>query len=410
MAGTEATMEAALAAELAALAEAGLRRRPPAVEGRRGAAVRVDGRTAVDFSSNDYLGLAADPRLAEAAAAALRDAGTGAAAARLISGTHPMHEALEVDLARLKGTEAALLFPTGYAANTGAIPALVGRGDAVYSDALNHASLIDGCRLSRATSRVFPHLDLDALDAQLRADAGQFRRRLVVVDAVFSMDGDLFPLDRLVETARRHGAWSYVDDAHGTGVLGREGRGAAEHWGVEGALDVRMGTLGKALGTAGAFVAGSRTLREWLLNRARSFVFSTGTPPALAAATREALRIAAAEPWRRERVRENARRLRAGLAALGWSAPGEGDGHIIPVPVGDAAAVVAAGAALRARGFLVGAVRPPTVPAGTSRLRLTVTAAHTADDVDALLATLAQVLPASSADAAAPLSTPSRTS
>lgn len=386
-------MEAALAAELATLEAAGLRRRPSAVEGRRGAVVRVDGRAAVDFSSNDYLGLAADPRLARAAATALADAGTGAAAARLISGTHPLHEALEADLARLKGAEAALLFPTGYAANTGAIPALVGRGDAVYSDALNHASLIDGCRLSRATSRVFAHLDVDALDAQLRADAGHFRRRLVVVDAVFSMDGDLFPLDRLVEVARRHGAWSYVDDAHGTGVLGREGRGAAEHWGVEGELDVRMGTLGKALGTAGAFVAGSHALREWLLNRARPFVFTTATPPSLAAATREALRIAAAEPWRRERVRQNARRLRAGLAALGRPAPGEPDGHIVPVPVGDAATAVAAGAALRARGFLVGAVRPPTVPAGTSRLRLTVTAAHTADEVDALLGALADVLP-----------------
>lgn len=402
-------MEAVLAAELAALETAGLRRHPHAVEGRRGAAVRVDGRASTDFSSNDYLGLAADRRLAEAAAAALRDAGTGAAAARLISGTHPLHQALEADLARLKGVEAALLFPTGYAANTGTIPALVGRGDAVYSDALNHASLIDGCRLSRATSRVFPHLDIDALDAQLRADAGHFRRRLVVVDAVFSMDGDLFPLDRLVEVACRHGAWTYVDDAHGTGVLGREGRGSAEHWGVEGQVDVRMGTLGKALGTAGAFVAGSRTLREWLLNRARSFVFTTGTPPALAAATREAVRIAAAEPWRRERVRENAHRLRAGLAALGRSAPGEADGHIVPVPVGDAAAVVAAGAALRARGFLVGAVRPPTVPAGTSRLRLTVTAAHTAEEIDALLAALADVLPASPsgngrADAPAPSS------
>lgn len=395
MAGeTTTTMEAALAADLDALERAGLRRVARPVEGRRGAEVRgEDGRVLVDFSSNDYLGLAADPRLAEAAAAALRQAGTGAAAARLISGEHPMHRALERELAAFKGTPAALLFPTGHAANVGTIPALVGRGDAVYSDALNHASLIDGCRLSRAEVRVFPHASVDALQAMLREDVGRFRRRLVVVDAVFSMDGDLFPLDRLVEVAKRHGAWTYVDDAHGTGVLGAEGRGSAERWGVEGEVDVVMGTLGKALGTAGAFVAGSRTLCDWLLNRARSSVFTTATPPALAAATLASLRIVREEPWRRDRLRGTARRLRAGLAALGTRVPGEPDGHVIPVPVGDPALTVRAGAALRERGFLVGAIRPPTVPAGTSRLRLTASAAHTPAQTDALLAALAEILP-----------------
>ncbi|HYJ78795.1 MAG TPA: 8-amino-7-oxononanoate synthase [Longimicrobiaceae bacterium] len=365
------------------------------VEKRRGAQVRVEGRPTVDFASNDYLGLAADPRLASAAGAALGRAGTGAAAAPLICGHHPLHQALERELAALKGAAAALLFSSGYAANLGAIPALVGRGDAVYSDALNHASLIDGCRLSRAETRIFPHADPDALDALLAGDAGRFRRRLIVVDAVFSMDGDLFPLDALVRVARRHGAWTYVDDAHGTGVLGAGGRGAAERWGVEGEIDVVMGTLGKALGAAGAFVAGSAAVRDLLLNRARSFVFSTAPPPALAAAALEALRIVRGEPWRRERLRANARRLRGGLRALGRPAGGEPDGHIVPVVIGAADATVSAGDALREAGYLVGAVRPPTVPAGTSRLRITLSAAHTDEEVDGLLAALAEVLPGS---------------
>ena len=382
-----------LAAGLRDLERAGLRRALRRVERLPGGGVAVDGRAAVDVSSNDYLGLAADPRLAEAAARALREGGTGAGAARLLSGNHPLHDALEAELARTKRAEAALLFPSGYAANTGAIPALVGRGDAVYSDALNHASLIDGCRLSRAEVRVFPHADVDALDALLREDRGRYRRRLIVVDGVFSMDGDLFPLDRGVEVARRHGAWTYVDDAHGTGVLGREGRGATEHWGVEGEIDVVMGTLGKALGTSGAFVAGSAVLREWLLNRARTFVFTTGSPPALAAATLEALRIAREEPWRRARVRENAVRLRAALARMGRPAPGAADGWIVPVIVGDERDTMRAAEALLDRGFLAGAVRPPTVPPATARLRISLSAAHAPEQVDALAAALAEVLP-----------------
>ena len=390
--GHGGTMDAVLAAELGALEGAGLRRTLRAVSGRRGAQVEVDGRTMADFSSNDYLGLASDPRLAEVASAALGSAGTGAAAARLISGNHPLHEALEHEIAAFKRAQAALLFPTGHAANVGAIPALVGRGDAVLSDALNHASLIDGCRLSRAAVRVFPHADVDALEEMLREDGGRFRRRMIVVDAVFSMDGSLFPLDRLVEVARRHGAWTYLDDAHGTGVLGQGGRGSAEHWGVEGEVDVVMGTLGKALGTAGAFVAGSRLLRDWLLNRARSSVFTTGTPPALAAATLESLRIVRDEPWRRDRLRDNARRIRQGLRELGVEPAGEPDGHIIPVPLGSPERTVRAGAALLSRGFLVGAVRPPTVPEGTSRLRLTASAAHTPEQIGGLLSALADVL------------------
>jgi 8-amino-7-oxononanoate synthase len=385
------SLDEALEAEVRSLERAGLRRRLWEVERRRGAEVRREGRSLVDFSSNDYLGLASDPRVANAVAGALRDGGVGAAAARLISGNHPLHEALERELACFKRAEAALLFGSGYLANCGALPALAERGDILYSDALNHASLIDGCRLSRAEVRVFPHADLDALEEMLRDDSRRFRRRWIVADAVFSMDGDLFPLGRAVEIARRHGAWIYLDDAHGTGVLGADGRGAAEHWGVEGEVEVTLGTLGKALGGSGAFLAGSRTMREWLLNRARSFVFTTGTPPALAAGTLEALRIVKEEPGRRARLREHAHHLRRGLRALGREVE-DGPGHIVPVRIGDARGCVQVGQALAERGFLVGAVRPPTVPEGTSRLRITLSSAHTPEQVDGLLGALGETL------------------
>jgi 8-amino-7-oxononanoate synthase len=383
----------ALAAELDTLAEAGLRRSLRMVEHRQGAEIVLDGRPAVDFSSNDYLGLAGDPRLADAVAAALRRNSTGAAAARLISGNHPAHAALEFALARFKRTEGTLLFGSGYTANIGTIPALVGRRDVIYADALNHASLLDATRLARAEVRVFPHRHIPSLRRMLADDRGKFRRRLIVVDGVFSMDGDLFPLDELVPLAREFDAWTYVDDAHGTAVLGAHGRGCTEHFGVEGEIDVVMGTLGKALGTSGAFIAGSATLIEYLLNRARAFVFTTGSPPALAAATLEALYIVQREPWRRERLLANARRLRDGLAAMGRPVEGTQTGYIIPILIGSVDTTMQVGMALREAGYLVGAVRPPTVPIGTSRLRVTVSAAHTDQQIDGLLHTLADVLP-----------------
>lgn len=387
-----ATLDEALAAELDTLERAGLRRTLRTVEHRRGAEIVLDGRPAVDFSSNDYLGLAGDERLASAATGMLQRNGTGAAAARLISGNHPVHAALEFELARFKRTEAALLFASGYAANIGAIPALVGRRDVIYADALNHASLIDAARLARAELRVFPHLHLASLERMLADDTERFRRRLIVVDGMFSMDGDLFPLDELLPLAREHGAWTYVDDAHATGVLGATGRGSAEHFGVEGQISVTMGTLGKALGTSGAFIAGSSTLVEYLLNRARAFVFTTGSPPALAAAALEALAIVQREPWRRDALRDNARRLRRGLAAMGRPADGDASGYVVPVLLGGAEETMRVGRALRQRGFLVGAVRPPTVPMGTSRLRITLSAAHDASQIDALLDALRETL------------------
>jgi 8-amino-7-oxononanoate synthase len=390
----DATLDDVLANELDKLSRAGLRRTLRAVHGRTGAEVVISGHAVADFSSNDYLGLASDPRVAAAAITALGEDATGAAAARLISGNHPAHEMLERDIARFKQTDAALLFGSGYLANTSVIPALAGPRDALYTDALNHASLIDGCRLSRAEVRVLPHGDAGAFGAALGADRGRFRRRLIVVDGVFSMDGDLAPLGELTAIAREHGAWMYVDDAHGTGVLGAHGRGTTEHFGVEGSVEIMMGTLGKAFGVAGAYVAGSRPLIDYLTNRARGFVFTTGSPPALAAAATTALRIARAEPERRDRVRTVARRLRAGLASLGHECPGHPDGHIIPVAIGEAGETVRVGATLAARGFLVGAVRPPTVPIGTSRLRITASAAHTDSQIDGLLDAIATALPA----------------
>ena len=388
------SLEGALSQELTALERAGLRRRLRALHGRAGASVADKARVLHDFSSNDYLGLASDPRLTAAAAAALSTAGTGAAAARLISGHHELHELLERALARFTGTDAALLFPTGYSANVGAIPALVGHRDAIYSDVLNHASLIDGCRLSRADVHVIPHGDIATLERALDRQRGRYRRRLIVVEGIYSMDGDLYPLDALVPLARRHDAWIYLDDAHGMGVLGPGGRGSAEHWGLAQGIDVVMGTLGKAFGVAGAFVAGSRPLVDYLTNRARAFVYSTGSPPALAAAALAALEIVAQEPERRARLQANARRLRAGLATHGRPAGGgPEDGHIVPVMIGASDATMAVGATLEAAGFLVGAIRPPTVPDGTARLRITVSAAHDRATIDKLLGVLASALP-----------------
>lgn len=388
--GIATSLDAALAADLATLDRAGLRRVLRPTMRRHGAHVEIDGRDAIDFSSNDYLGLASDPRLTVAIIDALRDAALGAGAARLISGDHPLHETLERELAEFKKTEAALLFGSGYLANVGTIPALVGRRDVIYADALNHASLIDACRLSRAELRTFPHLDLAELATLLDADRGKFRRRLIVVDGVFSMDGDMFPLCELVNIAQAYDAWTYVDDAHGTGVLGEHGRGSAEHWKIEGQIDVVMGTLGKAFGVAGAYVTGSRVLIDYLMHRARSFVFTTAQPPALAAAVSAALRIVQSEPELRARLRRNAARVRSALKI-----PGPTDGHIVPVLIGESDTTMSVGRELRERGILVGAVRPPTVPLGTSRLRITISAAHTDSDIDRLIENLKQVLPRS---------------
>lgn len=389
---SSSNMNSTLDGELSALQRAGLKRALRPVMLRRSGTVQIENDRVADFASNDYLGLAADPRVARAATAVLQAEGTGAGAARLISGHHPIHEALEHEIAAFKQCESALLFPAGYMANVGTIPALAQEGDVIYSDEHNHASIVDGCRLSRATKRIFPHCDIDALREMLQADRGKFRRSLIVVEGVFSMDGDTFPLDQLVALAHVFKAWTYVDDAHGAGVLGRTGRGTPEHFGVSGDIDVVMGTLGKSLGTAGAYIAGSRTLIDYLVSKSRAFIFTTGTPPAMAAATLEALHIARTEPWRREAVRDRGQQLRDRLREGGRPTTGMPNGHIIPITIGDPLLTMAIVRDLRRRGFLVGGVRPPTVPAGTSRLRISVSAMHPPELVDTFAASLLEAM------------------
>jgi 8-amino-7-oxononanoate synthase len=343
----------------------------------------------VDFSSNDYLGLRRDPRLAEAAAAAAREQGSGAGGARLLRGAPPILDALEAALAAWKGKAGALLFNTGFQCNASMIPALAGAGDAVFSDRLNHASIVDGCRLARAggaTLAVYAHGDVQDLDRRLgdwRAQGGR-GLALVVTDAVFSMDGDAADLPGLMEAAGRHGALLLVDEAHATGLLGPTGAGLAERQGVSPHLV--MGTLGKALGVFGAFVASDALVRDHLVNTCRGFIFSTALPPPVAGAALEGLRIARSEPWRRERALALASRIRSTLGLEPQPSA------IVPIVVGEAARAVKLASELQARGLDVRAVRPPTVPEGGSRLRIT-TGAHLQDqDVDRLLAALKELL------------------
>jgi 8-amino-7-oxononanoate synthase len=381
-------LEAELGAELERIARAGLRRRLTALGSATDAEVEVDGRRLVLLSSNNYLGLATHPALAAAAIAAIARYGAGTGSSRLIAGHSELHAAVEAKLAGFKGTEAALLFPSGYQANVGTITALVGRGDHVFSDELNHASIIDGCRLSRATVHVYPHRDVPALEAALgRLPAGG--RRLIVTDSVFSMDGDRAPLARLVDVAERYHSVLMVDEAHATGVLGERGAGLVDELGLGARVPVQMGTLGKALGGAGAYVAGSRALIDVLVNRARSFVFTTGLAPAAVGAAGAALDVVAAEPERRQALRENAAYLRRGLATLGFAAGG--DTHVLPVVLGDNARTVAFAEALRRHGVLVHAIRPPTVPPGTARLRVTPIATHVRGQLDRALDAFAAV-------------------
>jgi 8-amino-7-oxononanoate synthase len=377
--------------ELAQLERLALRRQRVVRHAPLQPEVQLAGRRWVQFASNDYLGLAADPRLAEAAAEALRAQGAGAGASGLITGHTEAHQALEAELAAFEGTEAALVFSSGYAANVGTISALVGRGDVVFSDQWNHASIIDGCRLSRADVVVYPHGDVAALQQHLRRAAG-YRRRLIVSDTLFSMHGDVAPLEPLAELARRYEAMLMVDEAHATGVFGPAGRGLAEASHVEDEIDVRLGTLSKALGASGGFVAGSRALVDWLAQRARSYMFSTAPAPGSCGAARAALRIVAAEPQRRQRLLATAERVRAALVAQGWNV-WPGHSQIIPIVVGAPQAALDLADALRQRGLWVPAIRPPSVPPGQSCLRISLSYAHTDAMIEQLLAALAELRP-----------------
>lgn len=377
--------------ELAALESAGLRRARRVVRPLPGGACEIDGRRLWNFASNDYLGLAGDPRVVAAAQAALAESGVGSRASALVVGRTEWHARLEQALARFEGQEAAILFPTGYAANVGTIAALVDENDVVFCDRLNHASLIDGCRLSGAKLRVFRHSELETLERELHK-AYDSRRRLIVTDAVFSMDGDVAPLRELCDLAERFEADVLVDEAHGTGVFGEHGRGVCEQLGVEDRVAVRVGTLSKAIGTLGGFVAGSQSLVDWLWNKARPQVFSTALPPAICAAATAAIEIIQSEPERRTRLRHNREFVRLELAGRGIEVVADSAGPIIPIVLGDPEAVVAAQRKLEEHGCLVAAIRPPTVPQGTSRLRISLSAAHDESALKTLVAALQEAV------------------
>ncbi len=375
--------------ELERLKRAGLYRKLRRVEGDQGPTLVVDGREVINFSSNNYLGLANHPALCVAAKSAIDRYGCGSGASRLISGNMTLHEELERKIAEFKGTEAALVFNSGFQANTGIVSTLVGEGDAVFSDALNHASIIDGCRLSRAKMAVYGHLDMNRLEHELK-QAPSARRKLIVTETLFSMDGDEAPLADIVRLAERYGAMVMVDEAHATGVYEPNGAGLVAKLGLGEGVFAQMGTLGKALGGFGAYIAGSKALRDLLINRCRSFIFTTSLPPAVMAMAIAAIDLVGKEPGRRKILAYNSERLRAGLRGLGYLLRDSGR-QILPLMVGDASRCMELSQRLLERGVFAHGIRPPTVPPGTSRLRITVMATHTAEQINQALKIFAEV-------------------
>jgi 8-amino-7-oxononanoate synthase len=376
--------------ELANLSEQNLRRELPSWSRDResGAICRGDV-SLINFASNDYLGLAQElnsPTLQ----ATLEEFGWGSGASPLVTGRTTVHAALESDLAAFKATERALTFPTGYAANVGTIAALVGKQDVILSDARNHASIIDGCRLSGATVLVYRHKDVDHL-AELLAAATSHRRRLIVTDTLFSMDGDVAPLAQIAELSRTHDCMLMIDEAHATGVFGKHGRGLAELLDCEDAVDITVGTFSKALGSIGGFVAGSEKLIDWLANSARSYMFSTALPAACASANRSAVQLIQSQPHRREQLLSNAQYLRQRLQSIGLlhESHNEFCSQIVPIVVGMPEKAIALSAALHAAGLLVPAIRPPTVPVDGSMLRVSLSAVHTQAEINQLVDVLA---------------------
>jgi 8-amino-7-oxononanoate synthase len=365
-----------------------LRRVEPDPHGHSGR-VMIEGKSVILLASNNYLGLADHPRIKEAAIAAIRQYGFGSGASRLISGNGPSHEALEERIAQFKQTEAALIFSTGYMANLGILSCLIPSEGLVIADRLCHASLIDGCRMSGCRFRVYEHGDPDQLERLLiRKPANQ--PTLIVTDGVFSMDGDIAPLPRLVELAERHGAVLFVDDAHATGVIGKEGRGTLEHFGLRPGSIIQMGTLGKALGGFGAYVAGSRVLIDFLINKAKTFIYTTALPPAVAAAALAAFDVLEEEPQLRERLWKNRNYYADGLKSLGFDILNS-ETPIIPIMIGDDRLAMTASHRLLEDGIFAPAIRPPTVPKGTSRIRTTIMASHTPEDIDRVLESLGRI-------------------
>jgi len=371
--------------ELEARAAQGLLRRRRTLDSPQSPHIVVDGGACLSFCSNDYLGLANHPRLIAALQQGAQQWGVGAGAAHLVSGHFEPHHRLEQELAAFVGKPAALLFSTGYMANLGAVQALVGKGDTVFADRLNHASLNDAMLLSRAAVKRYRHNDIAQLAELL--EQTKSGRKLIITDAVFSMDGDLAPLPELLALCERHDAWLLVDDAHGFGVLGKQGRGSLAHCGIASKRIIYMATLGKAAGVFGAFVAAEQVVIDTLVNQARSYVYTTATPPVLACAVLESLKLIGQGDALREHLRELIAQLRSGLAGLPWKLM-PSDTAIQPLLVGDNQAALALSEGLRERGVRVAAIRPPTVPQGTARLRITLSAAHSESDVAQLIGAL----------------------
>lgn len=378
----------AMREELCRLERQSLLRTRRVLEGPQGARITVDGRDYLAFCSNDYLGLANHPDIIAAAISGARTFGVGVGASHLISGHSAAHRSLETQLARFVDQPGALLFSAGYMANLGAITALVGRGDAIFSDELNHASLIDAARLSRADIYRYPHIDIESLAESLAACRA--KKKLIISDAVFSMDGDIVPLPALLELCERHDAYLVLDDAHGFGVLGANGKGALEHFSIRSPRIVYMATLGKAAGVSGAFVAGAAKVIQTLIQRARTYIYTTAMPPLLACALAASLNILREENWRRDHLRGLVGLLKSELDLKAWRLS-QSHTPIQPLLLGANESALRASAALSGRGILVPAIRPPTVPAGSARLRISLSAAHSEADVHQLVAALHEI-------------------
>ena len=371
------------------LEQTGLRRHLRTLMSAPTGTIKLDGRDVVLLGSNNYLGLSTHPKVIAAAVEATQAFGTGASGSRLISGNSELYTTLEANLAEAKGTEVALVFSSGYAANTSVIPMLAGEGDLILSDAFNHASIIDGCRLSRATRQVYRHCDVEHLRALLSESTG-FRRRLIVTDGVFSMDGDIAPLPDICDLAAKHDAMMLVDDAHGFGVLGEDGSGSVAHFGLEGKGIVQMGTLSKSVGALGGYIAGTRPLIELLINRARGFIFTTGLPPPTLAAANAALDIIRSTPELRQYLFSHAKYLKTALIDLGYTLL-QSETQILPVILGNPQRATRIAEALFTEGVFAPAIRPPAVPPGTSRLRLTAMATHTEAEIQKAIDAFAKI-------------------
>jgi 8-amino-7-oxononanoate synthase len=377
----------ALAAELQARAAQGLTRRRRLLQSPQTAHVQVDGAQVLSFCSNDYLGLAAHPALIQAMQAATASAGVGSGASHLITGHHQYHQQAEQALAQFVGLPAAVLFGNGYMANLGVVTALVGRDDAIFADKLNHASLNDAAVLSRATLHRFAHNDTEMLEKQLGASSA--KRKLVIVDAVYSMDGDVAPIPQLLALCERYDALLLLDDAHGFGVLGEQGRGVLSHFALRSPRIIYMATLGKAAGVSGAFVAAEPVIVDYLVQNARTYIYTTASPPALAATLLTSIQVMVDEGWRRQHLQQLIAQLKQSLQLKHWHLM-PSDSAIQPLVIGENQQALAVSEYLRAQGILVPAIRPPTVPKGTARLRISLSAAHSADDVTRLVQALQQ--------------------